>query len=213
MKRLLIFIYLFPSVLIYAQVDVTAAMGIAFVNNSSIKDYINANFPSDQELGTFNSSFDLSLEADYTVSENFELGLEYVYNIFAYTTSILGGYGVYDLSYKHHKPSVLAYYVIPGAGYKFKFGGGIGYRLVDLDEKIFRTINYTATGFGFLLRVQGLTTLGGNFYANLGGSFRYDLPGKVSSGNSSESGNSLEEFNVNVDSVVFSVNIGVTYSF
>ena len=42
MKRLLIFIYLFPSVLIYAQVDVTAAMGIAFVNNSSIKDYINA---------------------------------------------------------------------------------------------------------------------------------------------------------------------------
>ncbi len=213
MKKILMLFLIFSSVSIYAQVDLTAGMGIAFVNNSSIKDYINANFPSEKELGTFNSAFDLSLEADYEVSENFELGIEYVYNIFAYTTSILGGVGVYDLSYKHHKPSLLAYYVIPGAGYKFKFGGGVGYRVVDLDEKIFQTINYTASGIGFLLRAQGLTTLGGNFYANLGGSFRYDLPGEVSTGNSSQSGNSLEQFNVNVDSVVFSVNIGVTYSF
>jgi hypothetical protein len=213
MKRLFIPIYILTSVLIYAQVDLTGSMGIAFINNSSIEDYINANFPSDKELGTFNSSFDLSLEADYEVTENFELGIEYVYNIFAYTTSILAGVGVYDLSYIHHKPSLMAYYVIPGSGYKFKFGGGVGYRVVDLDEKIYETITYTASGFGFLLRAQGLTTLGGNFYANLGGSFRYDLPGEVSSGNSSESGNSLEHFNINVDSVVFSVNIGVTYSF
>lgn len=213
MKKLFALILICTSIIINAQVDITGGMGIAFVNNSSLKDYINSSFPSEKELGTFNSSFDLSLEADYTISENFEMGIEYVYNIFSYTTSTFGGLGVYDISYKHHKPSVLAYYVLPGAGYKFKLGGGIGYRMVDLDEKIFQPVNYTASGFGFLLRAQGLTTLGGNFYANLGGTFRYDLPGELSASNSIDSGYSMENFGVNINSIVFSVNIGVTYSF
>jgi hypothetical protein len=213
MKKLFVLLFLCSSIIINAQVDITGAMGIAFVNNSSLKDYINSNFPSEKELGTFNSSFDLSLEADYTISENFEMGLEYVYNIFSYTTSTFGGLGVYEISYKHLKPSLLAYYVLPGAGYKFKIGGGIGYRVVDLDEKIFQTVNYTTSGFGFLLRAQGLTTLGGNFYANLGGTFRYDLPGEVSESNPTDSGHSMEDYNVSINSIVFSVNIGVTYSF
>jgi len=213
MKKLLALILISSSIILNAQVEITGGMGVAFVNNSSLKDYINSNFPSEKELGTFNSSFDLSLEADYPISENFQMGIEYVYNIYAYTTTIFGGVGVYDISYNHHKPSILAYYVLPGVGYKFKIGGGIGYRMVDLDEKIYQPVNYTASGFGLLLRAQGLTTLGGNFYANLGGSIRYDMPGDVSASNPNDSGHSMEDFNVNINSIVFSVNIGVTYIF
>jgi len=212
MKKIFALIFIFSSLIINAQVDVTGAMGIAFVNNASLKDYINSNFPSDKALSTFNSSFDLSLEADYTISENFEMGVEYVYNIFSYT-STFGGLGVYDLSYKHHKPSLLAYYVLPGSGYKFKLGGGIGYRMVDLDEKKIQSTNYTSSGLGFLLRIQGLTTLGGNLYANLGGSFRYDLPGEPESSDGITIVDPIDGTNVNINSIVFSVNIGVTYSF
>jgi hypothetical protein len=213
MRTLFISAYFLSAIIVTAQVDVTAGMGIAFVNNSSLSDYINANFPSDKDLGTFNSSFDLSLEADYTISENFEMGIEYVYNIFAYTTTIFGGAGVYDLSYKHHKPSLLAYYIIPGSGYKFKFGGGVGFRYVDFDEKIIQQVNYSTSGIGFLLRAQGLTTLGGNFYANLGGTFRYDLPGEPATSNGNEIKDQFDGGSVNINSIVFSVNIGVTYSF
>ena len=212
MKKLFLLIFISTSIIINAQVDVTAGMGVAFVNNSSLTDYINIYYASEDQLGTFNSSFDLSLEADYTISENFQMGIEYVYNIYSYTTPLPTGL-IYDLSYNHHKPSILAYYVLPGAGYKFKIGGGVGYRMVDLDEKIYEPVNYTASGFGFLLRAQGLTTLGGNFYANLGGTFRYDLPGELSGSNDIKSESSIESNNVNINSIVFSVNIGVSYSF
>jgi hypothetical protein len=107
------------------------------------------------------------------------------------------------------------YYVIAGAGYNFKLGGGVGLRFVNADQRI-RGINisetYTSTGFGFILKAQGNTLLGGNLYANIGAQLRYDINGEPEN----EAGplyNGAVSENVNFYSLSAGVSLGVTYIF
>lgn len=197
-----------------AQVDIVGGMGISFVASPSLNDYLNYNFPSSDELGTFNTTAEFYGEIDYTVSPKFQIGFEYVYAIYGYSTFVYETN--YKLDYNHYKPSILGYYVVNGEGYKFKFGGGFGLRTVDLTESIGTTDEgaqkFSANGFGILGRVQGHTTLGGNFYANIGSTIRYDAPGVPENGDN-KLHDTLTNEDVNINSFSVSVNIGFSYFF
>lgn len=212
MKKLLLSLVLFLfSSSLFAQIDVTGGMGITYVNNASLTDYLNIFFPSDSELNTFSSTVEFFIETDYSLNKNYQIGLEYVYQLFSYNTSYGGGVA-YALSYSHHKPSFLAYYVISGKGYKFKFGGGLGLRFISLSEKILTTADYSATGFGVLLKAQGHTSLGGNVYLNLGVDLKYDFPGEPQMGDRYIVDNTIDE-NINLNSLSAGVKIGISYFF
>ncbi|MCF8240398.1 MAG: hypothetical protein K9J16_03360 [Melioribacteraceae bacterium] len=212
MRKYLLLILIFAFVKsANAQLDLSGGMGINFVNASSLTDYINLNWaPIGDKLASFNSAVEFFVEGDMPVSENFNVGLEYAVSIHSYSTSSIAG--VYDISYYHHKPSLMAYYVIHGTGYKFKFGGGLGIRFVNLEEKIIQTANITTTGWGALARVEGHTLLSGNVYANVGLDVRYDMPGELVDGNYKIFNNYLNE-NVTVDALSFGVKLGVSYYF
>jgi long-subunit fatty acid transport protein len=211
-KKFVFLFVLIPFVYINAQIDLTAGMGLNFTNTSSLKDYVNSNFaPADNRLSTFNSTIDFFLEGDYTVSENFQLGLEYDLTIFSYN-SPRGIGGIYELSYNMHRPSLVAYYVIPGNGYKFKFGGGVGTRHITVTEKNFTEDSYSSTGVGFLLKVQGLTLLSENLYANIAFDLRFDFPGEPSNGNIKIRNNAVNE-NVKFTSLSAGIKLGVSYLF
>ncbi|VAX24759.1 hypothetical protein MNBD_IGNAVI01-2332 [hydrothermal vent metagenome] len=209
-KIVFILLVFFVTKNISAQVDIAAGMGISFLTNSSLNDYFDAFFPSENKMPAFSSTAEFYLEADFSVTPTFQLGVEDVYTLYSYNTSI--GFTNYELEYGHHKPSLLGYYVINGEGYKFKFGGGAGIRIVDLSEKITITENYSTIGYGFLLRAQGHTKLGGNFYANVGGTMRFDFPGEPANGERTLH-NSIINENVNINSFSVSVDIGVSYFF
>ena len=206
---LTLFIFLSISSM-QAQVDVVGGMGISFVASPSLNDYLNYNISSSEELGTFNTTAEFYGEVDYTISPKFQIGFEYVYALYGYSTSLIGLN--YELNYGHHKPSLLGYYVISGEGYKFKFGGGIGMRMIDLSEKKIITEEYSSTGFGVLARIQGHTALGGNFYANIGSTMRYDAPGEPANGDI-KLHDTLTKEDVNINSFSVSVNIGLSYFF
>lgn len=213
-KILLIFAILFGFINLNAQIDAAAGMGISFVNNSSLKDYININFAAGDNLSTFYSTVEGFAEVDYTINNNFQIGLDYSYQYFSYNTSY-GGIGQYDLSYALHKPSLIAYYVMVGEGYKFKFGGGVGPRLLSLDEKLpssVNSLNYSKTGFGLLGRIQGHTLLGGNVYANVGLDLRYDSVGQPEDKNGNTLGQ-VSNQSVDLNSLSVSIRIGISYFF
>lgn len=208
MKKLLTALLLFVSMNLFAQVDFAVGMGISFVNNPSVEDYINGQ-PLGDELGTFNSAFEWYVEGDYTISPKFQIGLEYVNELFSVNSSY-GGIGNFDFTYATHKPSLLAYYVLAGEGYKFKLGGGAGPRFADLDQKIVATSNYTTSGFGLLARIQAHTKLSDNFYANVGSTVRYENLGEPENSQGTIYDVSVQD-NVNLNAVSVSVNIGVSY--
>jgi len=213
MKKILFMFLIVPGFnSLNAQWDLNASMGMDFKSVPSLRDYINSGFSNPgNQFASFKSAINFSGEAGYKLKSNFQVGFEYSYQIDSYNTP-LGSGGVYELSYAIHRPTVMAYYVIPGSGYQFKFGGGVGYRYALLNERIATNINYSFSGFGLLLRALGNTMLGKNFYALVGFDLRYD----VISQNSNSNGkivNFTNGENVNLNSVSVGVLLGITFTF
>ncbi|MCH7974196.1 MAG: hypothetical protein IH949_09970 [Bacteroidetes bacterium] len=215
MKKLLTvcFILLFTSAL-FSQYSLRGGLGIEFKNISSFYDYINQNFaPPNNQLKNFNSAINFSVEIDKSLSNNFDLGVEVAYNLYSYNYQF--NLGRYDVSVNNFMPSLLAYYVFKGKGYQFKFGGGAGLRIINVDEQLPSTpttTSYSSTGIGFIIRGMGNTQIGENLYANITADLRYDLNGEVRNGNKNLFNPAMNE-NVNFNSFSTGLTLGITYLF
>lgn len=216
MKKLftILFFLLFLKVS-FSQIEIKGAMGIDFISAPSLTDYLNQNFaPSFDQLGTFNSAVNFSLEGDYFLSKNYQVGIEisYLINSFTFGSDL----GQYDLSYNIISPALINYYVLPGLGYEFKFGGGIAFPFVIADESLPGTgitTTYNSNGVAFLLRAEGNTLLDGNFYINIGGDLKYSINGKPKNNGNYLINTSFNDEKVNFNSFSAEVRLGITYKF
>lgn len=178
MKKYLSIILLFSLNSFYAQYEIGGGMGLSFANIPDLNDYLNTNFSSGDDIPSFSTSADFFIQFNYDITSNYQLSIEYNYNIYSYNSTI--GIGRYDLQLSQHKPSLIGYYYIAGNGYKFKIGGGIGPRISQAQEELYGSKeNYSTSGFGFIAKAQGDTKLGSNFYALISGEIIYDLPGEI----------------------------------
>jgi len=205
-------IIIFCSTYSFTQIEVKAVMGINFLSVPSMQDYINFSHPDDQ-LGSFNSAVIFAGEFGYFFSPSFVMSIEGAYQLFSYTN--VSTSGKYEMVYVCIPVSVLGYYVIGGEGYNLKFGGGIGPRFVNAEESLpasGTTEQFSSTGVGLVLRVEGNTLLGGNFYANIGADLRYDLNGEPEN-NGAKLTNSVYGENVNFDTFALGVRLGFSYYF
>lgn len=209
----LIFFLIFGITTTNAQYSLRASMGIDFANTPSLTDYINQTFHGIDPIGDFNTAINFSGEVGYSLNSKFQIALElsYLINSYTYTSDL----GKYELDYNIIAPTLLGYYVLGGSGYNFKFGGGLGIRFVSVDlayPGTNLTTNFTSTGFGLILRADGNTLLGGNFYANIGVDLKYDINGSPKSG-SSNLYNNISRENVNLNSLAAGLRLGVSYIF
>jgi hypothetical protein len=197
-----------------AQYSLRASMGIDFANTPSLNDYVNQNFPvGDSPLNDFNTAINFSGEAGYLLTNTFQIGFELGYLLNSYNFS--NELGKFELDYEIISPSFFAYYVLGGEGYNFKFGGGMGVRFVNVDLTFPGTnftTNYSGTGFGIILRAEGNTLLGGNFYANIGADLKYDINGAPKS-EGTNLHNNISREDVNINSLAVGLRLGVSYIF
>ena len=211
-KYFLLAAFLVFGKITFAQFDISASMGIDFVNSPSFSDYITQNYAAPGEtVSGFNAAVIFSGEAGYMVSERYEAAIDVGYLINSYTSSITNGQ--YDINYGNLMFSVLNFYVLHGNGYSFKFGGGAGLRFLSADEKLpgtTSTTTYSSTGYGILLRVEGNTLLGGNIYAKIAAQAGYDINGEPKN-NGQPLGNANEA--VNFNSLSVGLGLGVSYIF
>ncbi len=211
-KYFLLAAFLVFGKITFAQFDISASMGIDFVNSPSFSDYITQNYAAPGEtVSGFNAAVIFSGEAGYMVSETYEAAIDVGYLINSYTSSITNGQ--YDINYGNLMFSVLNFYVLHGNGYSFKFGGGAGLRFLSADEKLpgtTSTTTYSSTGYGILLRVEGNTLLGGNIYAKIAAQAGYDINGEPKN-NGQPLGNANEA--VNFNSLSVGLGLGVSYIF
>jgi hypothetical protein len=209
-KYLLLFLLLTTPA--FAQISFTGSMGINYFSAPAVKDYLNMYYPSGSGLiSTFTPSVGFYGELSMPVSANYDIGVEYIYQIYSYNAPSISG-GVYNFSLDQQKISLLGYYVIRGTGYQIKFGAGAGLRLASVNEEIYSSLNYTSSGFGLLGRGCFLTGLGKNLFANIGADIGYDFPGEPSNGGKKIVNGTLNN-NINVNSFYLAIKIGVTYTF
>jgi hypothetical protein len=214
MKKIVLFLWiLIIADFSFAQIELKGTMGINFLSFPSLQDYLNENYaPSNAQIGTFNSAVIFTGEAGMFLSNNFEMSIEIPYQIYSYTENV--GLGQYELAYNSLMPSVMAYYVLLGTGFNFKFGGGAGPRFVSVTEsKKWQGTedSYSSTGFGGLLRVEGNTALAANVYANIGLDLRYDVNGEPENSNGNTLVNNVKGENVNFDTFSLGVKLGISY--
>lgn len=209
-------IIFFPfGIVLSQQNQIRFDMGIDFINAPSMIDYINQNnFASDgAQLPTFNSAVNFSAEYGRIINQNFQISAELAYLIFSYNANNINGR--YDLSYNLLMPTILAFYVLGGSGYNFKFGGGVGVRFLSVDEQLPaspKSDSFSSTGFGGILRAEGNTLLSGNVYANIIADIRYDANGEPEGSLGKLKNNVINE-NVNFNSLSFGIKLGVSYFF
>ena len=196
----------------YSQVQIRGGMGVDYVSDPSLYNYFNQNFTTPgTQLKSFNASVNFSAEADYMVSEKYEVGLDVAYRIYSYTYA--NSLGSYDLTYHNLMPTIVNYYVINGGGYQLKFGGGIGIRFPNAKEALPSTVStktYTGTGIGLLLRAAGNTQVSKSLYANILFDIRYDFNGTLKN-NGVNLYNSVDNSNVSFNSFSVGVGLGLTY--
>lgn len=210
MKKIFSLLVLFNS-FILAQIDVSASMGLDFRSAPSFRDYVNTSFALGNQISTFKSAVTFNFEIDYKFSKNLAIGIEYNTLIDSYNTPFGIG-GIYDISYNIIRPSLIAYYLIPGSGYQFKFGGGIGYRVVSLSETIISKNDYSSSGYGLIIKAEGNTLLSKDFYALIGLNFRYDAIGDIQNNGIYLVNKSTKE-NLNMNSISFGIYLGLTFTF
>ena len=217
MKKFLCVLLLLILIIInnsFSQTELKATMGINLISIPSAQDYINQIYaPDDDQLNSYNTAAIFAFEAGYFLQDEFEMSVELPYQIFSYNTNIAGA-GQYDLYYDTFLPSLMAYYVISGVGYNFKFGGGLGPRFVFVteDKKWQGTSDdFTSTGFGGLLRAEANTSLSEHFFANIGFDIRYDVNGEPENSNGNNLENNGEDEIVNFNSFAIGLKLGITY--
>lgn len=203
MKKYFVLICLLVNSLLLAQFDLSAGMGLNFFSAPDLKDYINSNFASSENVASFNTSADFFGELGYNLNEKYQISFDYTFNIYSFNSTFVSG--VYNLQLNQHKPTILFYFVKAGEGYKIKLGAGLGLRYVKADEELYGTFTgYSSTGYGLMLKAQGDTKLGGNFYALISGEIRYDAPGEI---------NTLSGGSFIVNSFGVALKLGTVYYF
>jgi len=213
-KILLLSSIIFFTKILFPQTELKATMGVNFISVASMQDYINQTYaPYDAPLNTFNAAVIFSVEGGYFLNQKFEMSVEIPYQIYSYNTTIVGA-GQYNLSYDELLPSVMAYYVLSGTGYNFKFGGGVGPRFVFVtEEKKWQgtSEDYSSIGFGGLLRIEANTSLSENVFANIGFDLRYDVNGEPENNNGKTLYNTVMSENVNFNAFSGGVKLGISY--
>ena len=69
---------------VYSQYDVSAGMGLNFFSAPDLRDYINSSFASAEEMPSFNTSADFFVELGYNLNEDYQLSIEYNFNIYSF---------------------------------------------------------------------------------------------------------------------------------
>lgn len=163
-----------------AQVDISGGMGIDFIS-SDVSEYINDyHAPYSQKIDMFATGVNFYLEGGIPVSKDYMVALEYAYAIFSKNTN--NELGQYQYASYMHKPTLLAYYVIKGKGYKFKLGGGAGVRYLLVDETypgFLQPTRFSSTGVGLMLKADANTALAERLYAEISLKLDYDMPGDL----------------------------------
>ena len=201
MNKYLVICFITFTSISMAQFDVSAGMGLNFFSSPDLRDYINSNFASADEMSSFNTSADFFGEVGYNLNDKYQIAVEYTLNLYSFNSTFATSR--YDIQIGQHKPSLIGYYMSVGKGYKFKFGAGIGLRSASVDEELYGTVtNYTTSGVGILLKAQGDTRLGGNFYALIAGKMSYDMPGEITT---------LTNGNFDLSSFGVALKLGIAY--
>jgi hypothetical protein len=170
---------------------VAAGMGVGSHSAPSLVDYINtvAQPLPGQQLDEFSSEVEFFVAPELQIDERWILALEYSAMVKFHIVAGRSGVSRSEFSYVVHMPTILLHHLVPGEGYRLKFGGGAGYHVGQLEQyfaEIGSRENLTAQGIGIKLEAVGHTMFDESFYGLIGVDLRWGFLGVIRRADGSE---------------------------
>jgi hypothetical protein len=155
-------------------IAVAGGMGITAISATDLVDYINAATVYSQRLDDFSSAAEFFANVQVRWSDSWGGKIDYGYLINSYT--ITNSNGTFEYSYVIHMPTVGIQYLDVHPGYAFKFGGGIGYHIASLSERVQGSSrNLVSKGLGVKVDAEANTLLDVRLYVYIGGEMRLNI--------------------------------------
>jgi hypothetical protein len=198
---------------ISSRIAISGGMGVNYHSAKDIVDRVNGSGVTTQRVGEFKSAVEFFVDASFPLSPEWVLKGDYAYMFTSHSVTSLVSISNADFFYAVHMPSLIVQYLLVDAPmYAIKAGVGAGYHVASYSEKYAsQDKNFTASGLGTLLEIEGSNALGDDLAVYLGVQARWDFIGnlKDSAGNSpiaNLTSTSLQFFGVGA-------RLGVTYYF
>lgn len=169
------------------SLSATAGLGLEYFNAPSLYKYLNFAAPGSMPNGPYQSAIQFVGGAEYFISRDWAVGLEYGY--ITKTVSSSGALGFQQIDFSYSMPSVTLRRVIFGEGYYIQFGGGVGYHFGDVNTTSpysNQTADYSCRGVGLKLDALLDTKLGERLYARIDAEARTEFTGVLKAANGSE---------------------------
>jgi hypothetical protein len=181
-------------------------MGVKLAADPTLVDYLNTLADPSQRVNDFATDIEFFGGVEFPVTNEWGGALEYSYLFKSYTLPTSNA-GTTTLFYNVHMPTAMVQYVIPGAGYFVKFGGGMGYHVGSISQtnSLYGTDStYTARGVGIKAEAVGQTAFDEHLFGYISGDMRWEFMGRAknAAGNElrySDRAASLSMFIVGVD--------------
>ena len=203
---------LFSSTLL-AQSDIRFSMGLNFVSSPQLREYINYSAPSNDLQPEISTYIEFAGEYGYRLNNQFQIGLETA--VESKSVNYPAVPSGYVFEYSLIMPTLIGYYISASEGYKFKFGFGVGPRFVMVDESVYtnQSETYSSSGYGLLLKADGSTKLSELVYAYIGFDIRYNNLGELKSSSDKDLVNPNTNQGLSFNSFSAGIKLGISIIF
>ena len=203
---------LFSSTLL-AQSDIRFSMGLNFVSSPQLREYINYSAPSNDLQPEISTYIEFAGEYGYRLNNQFQIGLETA--VESKSVNYPAVPSGYVFEYSLIMPTLIGYYISGSEGYKFKFGFGVGPRFVMVDESVYtnQSETYSSSGYGLLLKADGSTKLSELVYAYIGFDIRYNNLGELKSSSDKDLVNPNTNQGLSFNSFSAGIKLGISIIF
>jgi hypothetical protein len=181
------FMIMFSSVELCGQgcgngriLGISAGMGVSAHSAPAIVDYVNVVAQPVQRVDEFTTSTEFFVAPEIQINEDWSIALEYGYHLKSYGFDNPSGSGRVEFNHRVHLPTLLVHYLMPGEGYWFKVGGGLGYHSSSFEES-YSSVNqretYGGSGLAAKIEAVGNTAFDEHFYGTIGVDMRWVFGG------------------------------------
>ncbi len=171
------------------RITIAGGMAVSYISASDVVSLIDATPGAQEQLPAYKTGIQFVGLLTIPMYPQWAVKLEYSYLLASYTiASTFGAAGAVDYTITANLPTVVAQFIlVDRPEYTVRIGAGVGYHFGKLSTTFFgQEENYTASGIGSVLEIEGMTAVSEHLFALLGANLRWEWIGALKDSHGAE---------------------------
>jgi len=164
------------------RVTIAGGMAVSYISAPDVVGLIDFTPGAEEQLPAYKTGIQFFGLITVPMFPKWTVKAEYSYLLASYNiSSEFGPGGSVDYTLTANLPSVILQYIlVDKPEYTVRIGAGVGYHFGKLSTTFFgQELDYTATGIGTVLEIEGMTAVSEHIFALLGANLRWEWIGTL----------------------------------